>query len=85
MWYVMQHIKKGTLQVKPVLSFLIDVLELFVSFKMAPHLSNFTIEKVLNILIDFFIIFRIFSSISEEVHSGRVPFLMCYFTYMIEV
>ena len=37
---VMQHIKRGTLQVKSILSFVFDVLELFLSFKMTPHLSN---------------------------------------------
>ena len=65
---------------KSILSFLFDVLELFLNFKMTPHLSKlikviqiFTIEKGSKILIAFFIIFWMFSSISKKAHSHKVP------------
>ena len=38
--HVTQHIKMGTLQAKSFLSSKFDVSELFLSFKMTPHLSK---------------------------------------------
>ena len=63
----MYRIKKrgGTLKVKAILSFVSDVFEFFLSFKMTLHLSklklikafNFTIKKGSKILTVFFLSF----------------------------
>ena len=51
---------------------------------MSPHwsrLSNCTTEKGSKILIVFFIIFWMFSSISKKAQSCKVPLSMCCITY----
>ena len=75
--------KVGTLQVKSILSFVFDVLELFLALKW--HLiyynwlrhSNFTFAKGSQIIFVFFVIFWMFSSTSKKVCSRLNPLSWC--------
>ena len=72
---MMQHIKKGHFTSEVNLSFVFDVLDLFLCFKMTPYLPKliksfkFYKWKKIKKSYYFFIIFWIFSSTYKKSHS----------------
>ena len=67
--------------------FLFDVLELFHSFKITPHLSKLIkADQFYNwkgiLKIGFFIIFWMFSFVSKKAYSCKDPLSMCCITFL---